>query len=251
MNPYVKRAAEFPEHPPFSPKRMSLGFCTCLQQNAELLCSFKNVNYEEGKSAQSVDKVLLSTQEALKLWQVLIQCRNCAYDNDQEVLLLALMTTRIVLLRLQQLLPSWSLQASVRNGLRDDRQSPQQQQRQQEADNWCPSNSTRVAVGSFEVIGNERMLVLQVVLLTTVRKIKSVMTRFKEILDRKKKTLELASDCLPRNMKQGDIELNHATSSLMHVQQMLQSLGILLQTLERALEKDQFNRYTQAVEAIN
>ena len=244
MNQCLKRVADYTEGPHYSPTRMTLGPCTCLQQNAELLCSFKNVNSEEGKSAQSLDTVLLNTQEALKLWQVLIQCRRCADDNDQEVLLLALMTTRIVVLRLYQLLPSWSLQASGRNGCSDDRQLSQQQQRQEETENWCPNCSTRVTVGSFEIMGNERMLVFQVVLLTTVRKIKSVMTRFKEILDRKKKTLELVSDCLPRSTKQGDIKLSHATSNLWHVQQMLQSLGSLLQTIERALERDQFNRTT-------
>ena len=88
------------------------------------------------------------------------------------------------------------------------------------------------------------MLVLQVVFLSTVRKIKSVMTCFKRILDRKGKTLELASDSLPRNMNQGDTKLSPATSNLRHVQQMLQSLGNFVQTLERALERDQFIRYT-------
>ncbi|MCJ1403883.1 hypothetical protein MMC11_007106 [Xylographa trunciseda] len=250
MNPSLKRAADFAEHFPFSPTKTSPGSCTCLQQNAELLCSLKNSTYEEGKSAQGVDAVLLNAREALKLWQVLIHCRNCAYDNDQEVVQLALMTNRIVLLRLQQLLPPWSLQASGRNG-RDDKPSSQHQQRQQEVDTWCPNNNTRVAIGSFEVIGNERMLILQVVLLSTVRKIKSAMTHFKEILDRKKKALQLASDSLPRNMQTGEIEPGHATSNLRHVQQMLQSLGILVQTLERALERDQFNRYTQACDTID
>ena len=243
MNPRLKRAADFAEHPPFSPTKISPGSCTCLQQNAELLCSFKNPDSEEGKSAQSMDAVLLSVREAVKLWQVLIQCRNCAYDIDQEVLLLALMTIRVVLLRLQQLLPPWSLQAPSRKGLRGDRSLSQHQQHQQETETWCQNSSTPVALGSFEVIGNDRMLVLQVVLLSTVRKIKSVMTCFKNILDRKEKTLELASDSLLQNMKQGDTKLS-ATGNLRHVQQMLQSLGNFVQTLERALEGDQFNRYT-------
>lgn len=243
-SPSLKRAAHFAEHPPFSPKKISRGSCTCLQQNAELLCSFKNSDSEEGKSAQSIDAVLLGAREALKLWQVLIECRNCAYDNDQEVLLLSLMTIRIILLRLQQLLPPWNLQARSRQEPRGDRPSSQHQQRQQETEAWLPKNSTPVTVGSFEVTGNDRMLVLQVLLLSTVQKIKSVMTCFKRVLDRKKMILELSSDSLPRSLKQGDTELSHAMSNLRHVQQMLQSLGSFVHTLEQALEKDQCDRYT-------
>lgn len=148
------------------------------------------------------------------------------------------MTIRIVLLRLQQLLPPWSFQASDTNSVQADKQQ------QQEAETKWPNYNAHVTVGAFNVTGKDRILMLQMLLLTTVRKIKAVMVRFKEMLDRKKKVLESTSTRNTKQWKNISAEHGHATSNLMHVQQMLQSLMSFVQTLERALEREQLDHYT-------
>ena len=233
IKPNSKRAGELTERSPILPAqqlstRPSSGVCSCFQQNAELLCSLKISEVTEDQSIHSIDTVLDSIQKALKPWRGLIECHNCAYNNDQEILMLALIGVRILLTRLQQVLHPRSFQTSSGRAFQDAKPSQQQQQQQQEEEartNW-PNDSARVAVGSFEVTGYDRTLILQVLLSKNIHKIKSAMVCFREMLDRKKKILEPASHPIARN----------TASHLEHLQHMLQSLGNFLQTLENHLK---------------
>lgn len=209
----------------------SPGSCSCFQQNIDVLYSLKASEISGNTSIHETDTVLASIGEAMKPWQSLFECGNCAYNNDQEILLLVFMSLRIVLLRLRKLLPPWSSPGSGKSSQGAGLSQPQQQHAATEK-HW-PSRTTRVLVGSLELSGNDRIVVLHVLLSNTVSKIKSAMIRFREMLDRKMRSLG------PRNPMQARgtmAEHAHHASNLDHAQQMLHTLGTLLQSLETSLD---------------
>ncbi|KAL8677476.1 MAG: hypothetical protein Q9186_006092 [Xanthomendoza sp. 1 TL-2023] len=211
--------------------------CSCFQQNAELLFSFKLAETVDNQQRSEIDTFLQNVHEALKPWQNLVECRNCANNIDQEILQIAFMTTRIALLRLQRLVPSCRFQTSCsKKGAVDGRPSPVE-----EGDPPWPSYNARVTLGTYELSEADNVMVIQVVLLSVIRKIKSIMIKFKEMLERKKKMLQPKSDN-GRTQKQWRsmlVDQGHPASNLDHLQHMLQGLASFLQTLEKALEKDQ------------
>ena len=75
--------------------------CNCLEQNAALLCRLKTLTQSQGM--QSVDAILTGTQQALAPWQSLTQCPICLHEDDLSVLLLAVMSIRSIVRRLQAL----------------------------------------------------------------------------------------------------------------------------------------------------
>ena len=228
--------------------------CSCLQQLTELLCSFKLAEATEGQSAYDIDTVLRTAQEALRPWQAAIGCPNCAHNNDQEVLQVAFMTIRLVLVRLQNLIPPWSFQDIERKNGTTKKMPQQQQPQRQPADKIWPNYSARVTLGTFEACQADTKVVVQMLLLSTIHRIKAMIISFKETLDRKQKMLQPASraEFTTTNTRNGKQTRNnvqaehgnaaHAASNLDHVQHMLQGLASFLQTLERALESEQLEQ---------
>jgi hypothetical protein len=213
--------------------KKSPGTCSCFQQNAELLCFLKAQAAIDNAVVNDIDAVLSSAQKAFRPWQSIVECPNCSCSKDQECLLLALMTVRIVILRIHQLMTSANFQESGNT-------SPSSNQGSY-TDSSCPKTCARVAIGSFEVTGDEKLLVLQVLLLSTVRKIKATLVYFKKMLDGKKRgtgqTSPWPSD---RNANQGsNIGLEHAygASNLAHIQQIWQGLWKFLQMILTPLER--------------
>lgn len=214
--------------------------CSCFQQNAELLCSFKLADYTGSQDACKIDNVLQNIEDALKPWQGLVECPNCAFNGDQEVLQIAFMTIRILLIRLQSQVPPGIFPTTGKRSSVEDKQRPSD-----DTDTSRPSYSAKMKVGSFEVNEHDNQTVIQVLLLITIHKIKAMMVRFKEMVDRKQKLLQPKAASGPGGQKKGKNSLvyqDHVASNLDHVQHMLQSLGSFLQTLERSLEKEQSDK---------
>ena len=220
--------------------------CTCFQQNVKLLCSLKVADTAGDETAYRIDSVLQSAQEALQPWQSLVDCHDCAHNRDQEVLQVALMSIRMVLLRFQNLVPSSETQTTARKGSASAKGSPQQQQQQQQQQqdilgSW-QSYGARMTLGSFEVSDSDNRAMVQVLLLGTLRKIKPILVRFKEMLDRKQAMLRPKADAAGGGRGQKSVKAispSHPASNLDHIQHMLQGLGSFLQTLERSLEREQ------------
>ena len=216
--------------------------CTCLQQNAELLCSFKLAECTENQDACRIDTVLRDSQEALNPWQNLVECPNCAFNQDQEVLQIAFMTIRIVLLRFQNLVPS----CSIPHGNHKGSTNVSQRWQEEVEDNWQKYGAC-VTIGSYKVSDSDNKVVVQVLLLSTIRTMKSVLVRFKEMLDRKQGLLQTKSESTgggraQKQTKNGVLGQRNPASSLDHIQHMLQDLGSFLQTLERSLEQERSDR---------
>ena len=216
--------------------------CTCLQQNTELLCSFKLAEATNNQNPFRIDAVLQAAQEASKPWQNLVDCRNCAFNQDQEVIQIAFMTIRILLLRCQNLVPLCNPYASSRVGPSDGPQC-----RQEEAQRPWQKYGARLTLGAYEVSESESNMVTRVLLLGAIRNIKSMFLPFKEMLDRKQMMLRPKLDGSgggrgQRQTKNALMGQGHPASNLDHIKHILQGLGSFLQTLERSIDRDQSDR---------
>lgn len=229
-----KRSNSASERPPFLSSQASQGSCSCFQENAQLLCSFKQSEFTDDQAGHNVDSVLKSVQQGLKPWQSLIECKYCNSNNDQEGMQLGFMAIRLVLLRLQQLAPPWSFQAAGGNGF-----SVAKPGHARETNNPWPPYGMPVMLGSYAVDDGDRTMVLQVLLLSAIRKIKTVMLCFKEMLERKQQALMSRPDSrhtkTPRRML---IEQGPGASDLDYMQHMLRGLATFAQTLEKSLRGD-------------
>ena len=216
--------------------------CTCLQQNTELLCSFKLAEATNNQNSHRIDAVLQAAQEASKTWQNLLDCRNCGFNQDQEVIQIAFMTIRLMLLRFQDLVPLCDPYSSSREGPSDRPQC-----RQEVAQRAWQNYGARLTLGAYEIRERESSMMAQVLLLGAIRNIKSMLLPFKEMLDRKQ-TMHRPKLDGPggsrgqRQAKNAFMGQGHPASNLDHIKHMLQSLGSFLQTLERTIDRDHLDR---------
>lgn len=160
--------------------------CTCLQQNTALLCSFKLVEATNNQNTHRIDAVLQAAQEASKSWQNLVYCRTCGSNQDQEVIQIAFMTIRILLLRIQNLVPLCDPYTSSREGPSDGPQCRQQEETQGPWEKY----GSRFTLGAYEVSESEGNVMTRILLLGAIRNIKSMLLPFREILDRKQIMLQ-------------------------------------------------------------
>ncbi|KAH8600637.1 hypothetical protein B0O99DRAFT_667881 [Bisporella sp. PMI_857] len=202
-----------------SPKALSANTCTCLQKHAEVL---SNPILSENRAcdgpengAWSMDKALSLANQAMKAWQGLLTCLYCPYDDDQEVMLLTFMSIRAVTRYLQRLSPRYtniSLQVPGSN-------SPQ-----------SAKGDDRLRIGSFELEGSDRMLVLRVLYQATLQKVKCILHSLQVIQNKKKgRLLEKTQN------KPAGADDYQASSNLFHIQQISYGLVTSLHALESAL----------------
>jgi hypothetical protein len=195
--------------------------CLCLQQHTDLLCALKRPEPESGSSTPdrgssagtSLSRALLSIQNGIQVWNSFIECPKCANNNDQEVLLLALMCLRAALFQLQK--AGWG--------------------------DFHTSSLTQplptLSLGDFEVKGDDKLMLLQALRSITIRKTESILTRLKETLDRKK-ALEKIFDPSDKSWeKEGrdpwaQSRCEEGASNLGHADQMMQGLVRFVKTLE-------------------
>jgi hypothetical protein len=165
-----------------------------------------------------MDKALSLAKQAMKAWQGLLTCPYCPYNDDQEVMLLTFMSIRAVTRYLQRLSPRYtntartSLQGSGSN-------TPQ-----------SAKDDSRLKIGSFELEGDDRMLVLRVLYQNTLQKVKCILHSLQVIQNKKKKRLLEETQ-----NKTAGVDDYQASSNLFHIQQMSYGLVTSLQTLESSL----------------
>lgn len=211
--------------------------CSCLQQNADVLCRLKSVKTQH--ASPSIDVLLVGADQALAEWKNLLECRNCQQNEDQEVLLLSAMSMRVILRSLQNLylgvdegndhggevtLPS-NHDAGVRKSLR----------RTNSIDN---RDSVRSTIGVYEVTGVERMLVTDLLLSRTLGKIKVVLRCLQERSEsamRKEKRVSLSAQL--SNLSSID-ESDRIEGYTEPLQQLLAGLDGTVQRIMRWLRND-------------
>ena len=208
------------------------------------MCSFKLAEATNDHNPYRIDAVLQTAQEASKLWRNLLECRYCAYNQDQEVVQIALMTIRILLLRFQNLVPPCDQRTS---SSREGRVIERAQHSSEEGQAPWQKYGVRLTLEAYEVSESESNLVTRVLLLAAIRNIKSLFLPFQEMIERKQSLLQPKSDRSsggrgqrqPKNSSGGQ---SHPASNLDHIKYMLQGLGNFLQTLERAFDQDPLDK---------
>ncbi|KAL9125522.1 MAG: hypothetical protein Q9217_005279 [Psora testacea] len=212
--------------------------CRCLEHNAELFCRLKEL--EQRHIVPRIDVVLVSAQQALVPWKNVIECRICRDDDNQEVLLLSAMSIRSVLRRLQSLLMESRGQDPFSGS-----SSPATpfSQRMSPADKNGEIKST---IGIYEITGEERTAVTDLLVSRTLDRIRYTLMRFKERLDnlRNKKMM------MPTTMRQavssytydeegdGNDSLGgygRGIEDLEHLEQVWRNLESTVQRLVRAI----------------
>ncbi|PVH97119.1 hypothetical protein DM02DRAFT_658555 [Periconia macrospinosa] len=204
----TEAAASIPSPPKsdtFSTNISTPNTCTCLRQQAELLSNplIAEINAcNSNDSALSLDKILSLSKQGFKAWCNLIACPICSTNNDQEAMLLALMSIRPVARYLQRVAPCYTERPRADSGTSTSKDT---------ASIPHSKEPCKLMVGSHEIDDDERIFVY---------------------LQGKKKQelLELTSG------RTAGVDDYHASSSLSHTQQITHSLATLLQDLESSFD---------------
>ena len=204
--------------------------CNCVQNHAELLCRLKEL--EQRHTRPRLDVVLSSAQQALVPWKSVIECRVCQHDDNQEVLILSAMSIRTVLRSLQ------SLCSEYYNAVVSGKDSYDQEQAVADIPDGMQS-----VIGMYEITGEERMAVKELLISRTLDKVKYTLTCFKERLEalNAKKTSSAASSprkvSLPGQINNDFDRLQKGgPGDLDHLVQVWRNLDSTVQMLERVLK---------------
>lgn len=167
----------------------------------------------------TLDKALSLAKQGVSAWQSLIACPNCPYNNDQEVMLLALMSIRPVTRYLQRLAPRFS------------NPGPTGCQKSDATDMRPMTENSRLIIGRSEVDGDDRMLVFRLLFQKTVQKVRQTLHSLQIMQHERKKQLLVET-----SNRGAGIDDYQASSSLLHIQQISHALATALQALESSLE---------------
>ena len=199
-----------------SPKTLSAKQCTCLQQHAKLLGNPKLSeilsNNSLDESSLSIDKAFSLAQQGMQAWQNLITCPHCPYNDDSEVMFLTFMSIRAVTRYLQHLSPLCI-------------SGPGSESNQ---------DSSPLTIGSFEITGEDRMLMLRILFQNTLQKLKSMLRSLQLFQDHKKR--KLLEETSNRTAGYDDYQ---ASNSLLHIQQISHKIVTTLESLESSLNEKQ------------
>ena len=204
--------------------------CNCLQNHAELLCCLKEL--EQRHAQPRLDVVLSSAQQALVPWRSVVECRDCRHDDKQEVLISSAMSIRTVLRSLQ------SLCSEYYNGV----VSGQDNYGQQGATTNM-SDGMQSAIGIYEITGEERMAVKDLLISRILNKMKYTLACFKERLETLSAKKDRAAVSSQRkrtlaNEGSSDVERLHhgGPGDLDHLVKVWRDLDSTVEMLEQALK---------------
>jgi hypothetical protein len=148
--------------------------CQCLHRHAKLLTHLQELL--KGLSELPVDTVLNGVEQGLKSWDSFLQCRICQQDQHREVLLLSAMSIRAVTRLLQGSSTRMFTQSRTADWLNDHDVKPST------SDMFSKQRNARLTLGSYEIKGEEGLLVLGVVFSRILAKIGVVLGSLKQSL---------------------------------------------------------------------
>ena len=216
--------------------------CRCLEHHADLLCRLKEL--EQKHIIPRIDVVLVSAQQALIPWKNVIECRVCRNDDNQEVLLLSALSIKSVLRRLQRLLMESRGQmplsgASSPGAGFSQLGSPIRMHHE---------DDIKSTIGIYEITGEERTAVTDLLVSRTLDRIRYTLMRFKERIDniRKKTTMRPTAMRRPASTYAHDgmeddedddefAEYDKGVEDLEHLEQVWRNLESTVQRLLRAI----------------
>ncbi|KAL6252460.1 hypothetical protein RBB50_000179 [Rhinocladiella similis] len=150
--------------------------CQCLHRHAKLLAHLQELL--KGLSELPVDVVLNGVEQGLKSWDTYLQCRICQQDQHREVLLLSAMSIRAVTRLLQGASRRMFSQSSSSDWTHGH------DSKSQYVDFPPKQGDTKFTLGSYEIKGEESLLVLGVVFSRILAKIQIVLASLKKSLPR-------------------------------------------------------------------
>ncbi|KAL6693484.1 hypothetical protein J3F84DRAFT_380933 [Trichoderma pleuroticola] len=196
-----------------SPIQHSNGLtCTCLQQQTSLLCKLRGSEVFRPGGKMAMKSILANMQEAQTAWLGLTGCTSCMRGDDQEVLILALMCVRSMLLQLQNV--SWGCGGNQDVSLTV-------------SEHVSPGISAEgdvelevVMVGDFELTGDDKSSLLFMLWSMMVQKVKTVLESFRSVLERKKLSRGRFSES--GALLSGDLSMvEHTLDGLTHLSRSL------------------------------
>ena len=168
--------------------------CHCLEHHADLIYRLKEL--EQKHIIPRIDVVLVGAHKALVPWKNVIECRTCRKEDNQEVLLLSAMSIRSVLRRLQSLLMESRGQlplsgASSPGDTFSQQASPVLSSHSNHSRHNSNNDDLRSTIGIYEITGEERTAVTDLLVSRTLDRIRYTLLRFKERIEslKAKKTL--------------------------------------------------------------
>ena len=208
----------------------SSAICSCVRNHAELVYCLKELEQRHGQPR--LDVVLSSAQQALVPWRNIVECRVCRHDGNQEVLFLSAMSIGTVLQSLQSLCSEYYT----------DVVSGQDNYGQQGATIDVP-DGMQSAIGMYEITGEERMAVKDLLISRILDKMKYTLACFKERLETLDMKKDEATALSPRkrvisDQSNSDIERLHqgGPGDQDHLVKVWRNLDSTVQTLERVLK---------------
>ena len=138
--------------------------CTCMQRQISLLSSLKRSETSRPQGKAGLSSALANVGEAHKVWLDLTRCAGCMRGDDQEVLLLALMSARLILSQLRGVPLDGDRSPSGRAGHEPD--------------------AVPVLIGDFEVTGNDRLVLLHVLWSIKVQRVEAVLESINDAFKR-------------------------------------------------------------------
>jgi hypothetical protein len=148
--------------------------CQCLHRHAKLLAHLQELL--EGLADLPVDVVLNGVEQGLKSWDTYLQCRTCQHDQHREVLLLSAVSIRAVTRLLQGSSRRLFSQSTSADRMRGGNMHAQPTELQP------VRRDTRFTFGSYEIKGEESLLVLGVLVSRILAKIEIVLASLKKSL---------------------------------------------------------------------
>lgn len=205
--------------------------CNCVQNHSELLCRLKELEQRHAHAQPRLDVVLSSAQQALIPWKSVVECRVCRHDDNQEVLILSAMSIRTVLRSLQSLCSEYYNSVVSGKDIYDQRGAMAN----------IP-DGMQSAIGMYEITGEERMAVKDLLISRTLDKMKYTLACFKERLETLSAKKNTTAALLPRKRipcSQGNsaVERLHrgGPGDLDHLVKVWRSLDSTVQLLEQVL----------------
>lgn len=204
----------------------TISSCECMQQQVDLLFKSKILNnsqpsnsndYNNDRSAVSIDVALALVEEGMKAWQIPIMCTSCRCNDDQEVILLAFMSIQAIARYFQRLLIRNQAQL---NGTPPRHIDPR----------YCPAKAP-LTIGAFQVQGEDRFLLLKTLVLNTVRKLIWILTSLQKILEEK------IARFPPNETATGDTTHSQLHGDSFYIQHMFHGLSSTLQSIQESLSR--------------
>ena len=185
--------------------------CQCLEEHSKLLYHLKSLEQQQ-HITPTLDAILIAVQHSLETWHKLIHCRICPYFDDQTVLHLAVMTMKSMLGRFQRF--------CVPNGAKH---SPS---------DFSSSTLGMVRLDSYEATKNERVLVIDLLIVRALGKIRYALLSLKEKFDHFGG--QKADACLDDEHRQA---LAYPQIDVENLDELLQNLDGTVQAIRDAARK--------------